>query len=116
MLSYKAQEVLNVLEKVRINEHTDKYLERDDKGRLWLPVDNILNGWVEGIPEDFKKLLDNLHTVIHANLIGKNGNHSAIYYELKNNQYTLWVTEADSFGPLGSAVKCPNADWSVAYG
>lgn len=116
MLSEKAQEVLDILEEVRLNGNTIKFLEEDQQGRKWLPVDNILNGWVSDVPDDFKTLLDRLSLIIHGNLISPQGNNSKYYYELKRNGYTLWTTEFDSFGPLGSAIKCPNSYWSVSYG
>ena len=73
MLSEKAQEVLDILEEVRLDGNTVKYLEEDQQGRKWLPVDNILNGWVEGVSDEFKALLERLSLTIHDNLISPKG-------------------------------------------
>ena len=116
MLSEKAQEVLDILEEVRLNGNTIKFLEEDQQGRKWLPVDNILNGWVNDVPDDFKTLLDRLSLIIHGNLISPQGNNSKYYYELKRNGYILKVEESDSFGPLTCSIKCPKTDWGVCYG
>ena len=78
-------------------------------------MDNILNGHLEA-PEDYKVLLEKLSVALHDNLISTKGGNSNIYYELKTAGFKLWVTERDSFGPLGCAITCPYKDWSVSYG
>ena len=116
MISEKAQEVLDILEEVRLDGNTVKYLEEDQQGRKWLPVVNIINGWVEGVPDEFKALLWRLSLTIHGNLISPLGDNNKYYYELKRNGYMLKVEESDSFGPLVCSIKCPKADWGVCYG
>lgn len=115
MLSKEAQEVLDVLEELRVHPSTEKYIE-EHEGDKNLPIDNILNGHVECNEEEYKALLDKAHLVIHGVLISERGGNSFQYYELKKAGHSLWVTESDSFGPLGCAIKCPNADWCVYYG
>ncbi len=113
-LSVKAQEVLKTLKEVSDDERTEGFLE-EYEGRKWLPVDNILNGHQEA-PEDYKVLLEKLSDALHGNLISPKGGNSNTYHELKVAGFKLWVTERDSFGPLGCAITCPYADWSVSYG
>ena len=115
MLSKEAQEVVNVLEELRVHPSTIKYIQ-ECEGVKSLPVDNILNGHDECDEEDFRALLDKAHTIIHGVLISERGGNSFQYYELKKAGYTLWITEQDSFGPLGCAIRCPNADWNIYYG
>ena len=113
-LSVKAQEVLKALKEVSDDERTQGFLE-EYKGRKWLPVDNIINGHQEA-PEDYKVMLEKLSDTLHGNLISPKGGNSNTYYELKVAGFGLWVTEKDSFGPLGCAITCPYEDWSVSYG
>lgn len=113
-LSVKAQEILAALKAVSSDPRTESFLE-EYEGKRWLPVDNILNGHLDA-PDDYKALLDKLSIALHGNLISTKGGNSNIYYELKAAGFKLWVTERDSFGPLGCAITCPYADWSVSYG
>lgn len=113
-LSVKAQEILAALKAVSVDPRTESFLE-EYKGRKWLPMCNILNGHLDA-PDDYKVLLDKLSDVLHGHLINDKGGHSPVYYELKETGFNLWVTERDSFGPLGCAIICPYSDWSVSYG
>jgi hypothetical protein len=113
-LSVKAEEVLKALKELSDDERTQGFLE-EYEGRRWLPVDNILNGYQEA-PEDYKVLLEKLSLALHGNLISSKGGNSSTYYELKEAGFKIWVTERDSFGPLGCAITCPYEDWSVSYG
>lgn len=115
MLSKEAQEVIDVLEKLRVHPSTEKYIE-EHEGDKNLPIDNILNGHVECDDEEYKNLLDNAHLIIHGVLISNKGDNSFQYYELKKAGYTLWITEQDSFGPLNCAIKIPKTDWCIYYG
>jgi hypothetical protein len=113
-LSVKAQEILAVLKAVSGDPRTEGFLE-EYKGRKWLPMCNILNDHLVA-PDDYKVLLDKLSDVLHGHLINDKGGHSPVYYELKTAGFSLWVTERDSFGPLGCAIKSPYGEWSVSYG
>ena len=113
-LSVKGQEILAVLKAVSDDPRTEGFLE-EHKGRKWLPMCNILNGHLVA-PDDYKVLLDKLSDALHGHLINDKGGHSPVYYELKTAGFSLWVTEQDSFGPLGSAIKSPYVEWSVSYG
>ena len=113
-LSVKAEEVLKALKEVSSDSRTEGFLEQYE-GKRWLPVDNILNGHLEA-PEDYKVLLEKLSGALYDNLISTKGGNSSTYYELKEAGFKLWVTERDSFGPLGCAITCPYSDWSVSYG
>ena len=113
-LSVKAQEILKALKDVSSDERTEGFLKQY-KGKGWLPMDNILNGHLEA-PEDYKVLLEKLSVALNDNLINPKGGNSDTYYELKEAGFRLWVTERDSFGPLGCAITCPYSDWSVSYG
>ena len=113
-LSVKAKEILKAIKDVNSDSRTEGFLEKY-KGRKWLPMDNILNGHLEA-PEDYKVLLEKLSAALYANLINPKGGNSSTYYELKEAGFKLWVTERDSFGPLGCAITCPYSDWSVSYG
>lgn len=113
-LSVKAEEVLKALKELSDDERTQGFLE-EYEGRRWLPVDNILNGYQEA-PEDYKVLLEKLSLALHGNLFSSKGGNSSTYYELKEAGFKIWVTERDSFGPLGCAITCPYEDWSVSYG
>lgn len=116
MLSQQATEVLNILLLMSGYEGLEPYLVTDDKGMKWLPMSNMLNGHCGDIPEEFIEGLETLSDVLDNNLIDSKGQCSSVYYELKANGYTLWVTEKDSYGPLGCAIKNPHSDWSVSYG
>lgn len=113
-LSSKAQEVIQAFEVVHQDPRTVNFLEKYE-GQKWLPLDNILNGHVEA-PEDYKDKIDPLSLVLYANLINDDGQHSEVFYELRNAGYSLRTGERDSFGPLSSIIKCPFADWYVSYG
>ena len=113
-LSVKAQEILAALKAASNDPRTEGFLE-EYKGHKWLPMCNILNGHLDA-PDDYKVLLDKLSDALHGNLINDKGWHSPVYYELKTAGFNLWVTERDSFGPLGCAITCPYSDWSVSYG
>ena len=113
-MSVKAQEVLKALKEVSDDERTEGFLEQYE-GKRWLPMCNILNGHLDA-PDDYKVLLDKLSDVLHGHLINDEGGNSDTYYELKEVGFNLWVTERDSFGPLGCAITCPYSDWSVSYG
>lgn len=117
-LSQPAQEILALLESVRVHPDTEKHLEADERptARKWLPMDNILNGHVEGVADDYKALMDKLHSALNGHLISPKGGHSDIYYELKKAGYNLRTGEQDSFGPLSAVVVCPNGEWQVCYG
>lgn len=113
-LSVKAQEILAALKAVSVDPRTESFLE-EYKGRKWLPMCNMLNGHLDA-PDDYKVLLEKLSDALHGNLISPKGGNSNTYHELKVAGFKLWVTERDSFGPLGCAITCPYSDWSVSYG
>lgn len=115
MLSTKAQEVIDILEKVSLCKELENFVEIDENMVEWLPVDNMLNGWVEGVSDEVKTLLSEVSDVLNGNLIGERG-HSKTYYELKNAGYSLRTAESDSFGPLTAVIKVPNTNWSICYG
>lgn len=114
-LSKKAQEILGLLEKVRMYPCTIKYIE-EYEGSKSLPIDNILNGHIECDSEEYKTLLTDLYTIIDEYLITEKGHNSKVYYELKNAGHTLVVLEQDSFGPLACGIKIPNSEWWIYYG
>lgn len=115
MLSIKAKEVIDVLEKISLCDELKNFIEVGENGAEWLPVDNILNGWVEGVSEEAKALLSEVSDVLNGNLIGDRG-HSETYYELKKAGYSLRTGESDLWGPLSAVIKVPNTNWSICYG
>lgn len=114
-LSGQAQEVLDVLEKVRVHPETEQHLESFGRGMKWLPMDNIVNGHNKAT-EEYTKLMEELSTSLNELLINSKGQHSNVFYELKNAGHNLQTGEADSSGPLSGIVVCPNANWRVCYG
>lgn len=115
-LSAKAQEILAVMEEVRLHPETESHLHDDEgNGRKWLSMCNINNGHEEATPE-YQALMSKLSDALNDNLITPKGQHSNLYYELKNAGHRLRTGEADSFGPLSAVFTCPNADWQVCYG
>jgi hypothetical protein len=115
MLSNKAKEVISVLEKVSLCKELENFIDVDEEGTEWLPVTNILNGWVEGVSEETKALLSEVSDVLDSNLIGERG-HSETYYELKNAGYSLRTGESDTWGPLSAVIIVPNTNWNICYG
>lgn len=115
VLSKKAQEVLDLLEKVRTHKDTESYII-EYEGKKSFPVDNILNGHIECQSTEYKTLLNDLSTIMVSYLITEKGQNSGVYYELKNAGYSLIIAEQDAFGPLCCGIKCPNTDWWVYYG
>lgn len=117
VLSGCAQAILDTLERIRVHPDTAKYLEADERGGAsWLPMDNICNGHVEGVSEEYMTLMENLSSALDTYLINPQGGHSHTFYELKGAGYNLRTGEKDSFGPLSAVIHCPNGDWRVCYG
>lgn len=120
-LSRTAQLILDSLKEVSEIPGIEQYVVdgTDDRGEpngtRWLQLCNIVNGHID-VPIEIMPVLDRLHLLLNGDLVSDRGGHSTTYYELKEAGYNLWVTERDSFGPLGAAIKCPYADWNVSYG
>lgn len=115
MLSEKAQEVMNIINKVKQHPDIEKYI-KEYEGERYLEMENILNGHTECNDKVFKKLLEELFYVLYDNLITLQGQSSSVYYELKNAGYGFKILEKDSFGPLISGYYDKDQDWTVAYG
>ena len=115
MLSKEAQEVIDIINEVKQSPNINKYLE-EYEGEKYLPMDNILNGHVENVDEEFIKLMDKLSLVLNGNLITNQGQHSSVFYELKRAGYNFRTGEKDSFGPLTSVYYDRDQDWTVCYG
>lgn len=114
-LSKQAQEVLTILEEVRVHPLTETLLE-EYEGRRYLQMDNICNGHVENVPQEYTDLMLRLNETLCGNLITNQGQHSGTFYELRKAGYSLRTGEQDSFGPLSSVISCPNGNWVVCYG
>lgn len=114
-ISEKAQEVINIIEEVRLNPETESLLEEDNCGIKWLPMDNICNDWVK-TTEAYKELMIKLNNIICGNLITNEGRNSDVFYELKAAGYSVRTEESDSFGPLTSSIECKEAGWRICYG
>jgi hypothetical protein len=114
MLSPKAQSVIDLLKEVDAHQETRSTLQEEGAFK-WLQCTNILNGYVAA-SDEYKALLERLARLLDEVMILPSGQHSLTFFELKRNGYRVWVTERDSFGPLGSAISCPDSDWSVCYG
>lgn len=112
------EEYLQCLDKTfgEINTHPkiDSLLE-EYEGNKYLPCSNILNEHVEA-PDDFKVLMSLLMHLLEGCLISSEGQHSDYYFKIQKNGYSARVTERDSFGPLGCAVRKHDMDWTVCYG
>lgn len=116
-LSGTAQLVLHALEQIRVHPDTAQYLQPDDRGGLkWLPMDNICNGHVDGVSDEYMALMEELSSVLDMYMISTQGGHSYTFYELQKAGHTLYTGEKDSFGPLSAVIHCPNGDWRVCYG
>ena len=61
------------------------------------------------------ELVNKLFSKLDDTLITPKGQHSNVYYELKNAGYKLRVIEQDVYGSLSASIKCPNEDWEVNY-
>lgn len=113
-----SQRVLVALEALRVDPRTEALLETHH-GVLWLPLHNLLN-FPEEYPlvaDDYRDKLSELSSALYEGLIDIDGQCAPAYYHLKNvHKLNLCITARDSFGPLGAALQCPNANWKVSYG
>lgn len=112
-----SQRVLLALEALRTDPRTEALL-RTHSGVLWLPLHDLLN-FPEEHPtdDDYRDKLSELSSALYEGLIDVDGQCSPAYYHLKNvHKLNLRITARDSFGPLGAALQCPNANWNVSYG
>lgn len=121
MISYQKskqllQPLFDAVEKINNYPDLHKFLEvAEGSNQKWLPMCNILNEHIEA-PEDFKNLLNDLSDQLHGLLIDSNGQHSDLFFCLRNFDYHSRTGERDSFGPLSSVFSPPNRPWYVCYG
>lgn len=65
--------------------------------------------------ELFKLIIDLLN-YLDEEMITNDGQCSSKYYKLKSLGYVLYITESDSFGPLGSCYAPKGCNWKIYYG
>lgn len=115
----KINVVLAAIAKIHNHPYTDIALtleEDNDETLPWLPAGNIANGHLPQVPEDYKQLCVELLSALEGNLIGPDGQHSDVFYEMRRMGYKLRTGESDSWGPLSSVFTHDSYKWRVCYG
>lgn len=74
--------------------------------------------WLSGqdVSPPFKSLIDDLDSFCMGKLITKDGQHSDLFYDLREYGYLAETGESDSFGPLSAVISPPERNWRYCYG